>query len=284
MDSIKHSTLKPIPFFCSVIASKRKKDSAYLKRVDKLKKSNIEYLEHYSESFIKNNLEEIYPIEIDDQLKNDLLSLYHYRAKPFQMLRKDLYELNGGHEIARCPHCGVNTPSTFDHFLPKTIFPEFAIHPLNLTPCCSDCNGHKSNIWHEKGERACFNVYLDKEPKEQFLFCDVRMINDIPFAQYKIDSQFIEDKKLYALIEQTYKILHLIPLYNKVSSDILIRLSKEISNLWKTGSFSKKEVLDYLLSCYKKESLNDRFNVYSIALLENPYSRKYLENTLGNSI
>lgn len=282
MESIKHSNLDPTEFFNSVIDAKREKkeDTTYLKRVINLKDNNAQKLEDYSNSFSNNSIESLSPMNINSQRKDDLLSLYIYGAKPFRDLIQNLNEQNGGHEIARCPHCGVNTPSTLDHFLPKTVLPEFAIHPLNLIPCCPNCNGHKSEAWHRNGERACFNVYLDKEPDEQFLFCDVVMINNIPSGRYRIDGSLVKDKDLYALIKRTFSILHLIELYNKASDKILDNLKKQIRHQSRNWKQSQDELLDYLLECYRDEPYNDRENIYCIALLNNEYSRNFFKELI----
>lgn len=45
-----------------------------------------------------------------------------------------------------CPYCGKpEDTSSFriDHFLPKSEYPVFALTPVNLVPCCSECNEKK---------------------------------------------------------------------------------------------------------------------------------------------
>ena len=56
----------------------------------------------------------------------------------------------------KCPLCAYGIPTTLDHFLPKTRYPEFSILPINLLPCCKDCN-------HAKGE------YFTAEENQQYL-------------------------------------------------------------------------------------------------------------------
>ena len=42
-----------------------------------------------------------------------------------------------------CPYCGQRVVATLDHYLPKSAFPDFSVHPHNLIPCCRDCNSSK---------------------------------------------------------------------------------------------------------------------------------------------
>lgn len=70
--------------------------------------------------------------------------------------RRDLVEAfrneNKG-VLAVCPMCDGKAPihtrdrdrAEVDHFLPKSLYPFLSIHPYNLVPICSDCNGFKSN-------------------------------------------------------------------------------------------------------------------------------------------
>jgi hypothetical protein len=44
-----------------------------------------------------------------------------------------------------CPLCSHRQVTTLDHYLPKSLYPIFAVTPLNLIPSCSDCNKAKLN-------------------------------------------------------------------------------------------------------------------------------------------
>lgn len=44
----------------------------------------------------------------------------------------------------RCCFCSCEDPTELDHFLPKSVFPEFSILPINLVPSCSRCNKLKA--------------------------------------------------------------------------------------------------------------------------------------------
>lgn len=56
--------------------------------------------------------------------------------------------LRANRHLKVCPGCDGSPPSLangivhadFDHFFPKSKYPFLAIHPINLTPYCKDCN------------------------------------------------------------------------------------------------------------------------------------------------
>jgi hypothetical protein len=66
--------------------------------------------------------------------------------------------------------CGVTSPTTYDHYLPSSRFPEFAVHPVNLIPCCSICNSTKDDDWlNEDAQRQYLHLYSDLIPADVFL-------------------------------------------------------------------------------------------------------------------
>jgi hypothetical protein len=61
-----------------------------------------------------------------------------------------------------CPYCGDRPVTGLDHYLPNSLFPEFSVLPLNLIPCCSDCNRIKDvNYVDEAGNPLFLHAYID---------------------------------------------------------------------------------------------------------------------------
>lgn len=97
--------------------------------------------------------------------REDLLHCYETTTKALQQLKTLIYESQpeGVREV--CPYCGIGGPRQFDHYLPKEKFPEYSVHSYNLVPCCSVCNGKKSDIWLQPDNTRTFiNFYLDSLP------------------------------------------------------------------------------------------------------------------------
>jgi 5-methylcytosine-specific restriction endonuclease McrA len=73
----------------------------------------------------------------------------------------------------RCPFCNERDASTLDHYLPKSIFPEFAILPINLIPCCKDCNHEKGEHKADSETKQLIHPYYDDIDSQQWLYASV---------------------------------------------------------------------------------------------------------------
>jgi hypothetical protein len=83
-----------------------------------------------------------------------LRSCYDGETKRLRELKDSIAEVQGLRVLKYCPLCGITSVATHDHYLPATLFPEFAVHPLNLVPCCLKCNSTKGDDWlNEDGNR-----------------------------------------------------------------------------------------------------------------------------------
>lgn len=77
-------------------------------------------------------------------LKEDMEYLYTER---FVKSKKDAYYAAIMKDVMLCPFCGQPFGTglkQLDHFLPKALFPVYAVSPINLVPCCGRCNNLKS--------------------------------------------------------------------------------------------------------------------------------------------
>lgn len=75
-------------------------------------------------------------------------------------------------EPFRCPYCLMRQPKTWDHFLAKEDFPEFATLGPNLIRACSTCNQKKLRHWTNV-PRQVIHPYHDPIPAQALLWCDV---------------------------------------------------------------------------------------------------------------
>lgn len=65
----------------------------------------------------------------------------------------------------KCPYCGgIGNPRNLDHYLPKAHFPTFSILPINLVPCCRDCNmDAKADAIIHAYEKQLLHPYMDAQ-------------------------------------------------------------------------------------------------------------------------
>jgi 5-methylcytosine-specific restriction endonuclease McrA len=90
-----------------------------------------------------------------------------------------------------CQYCNIGEPNTFDHYLPKTEFPEYSALSINLIPCCATCNMEKGEEWLQEGHRRIINFYYDRLPNVIYLNCDIRFRNNDPVAVFTINAAAI---------------------------------------------------------------------------------------------
>jgi 5-methylcytosine-specific restriction endonuclease McrA len=75
-----------------------------------------------------------------------------------------------------CPFCGFGHATTLDHYLPKTKYPQLSVLPLNLVPCCKDCNTGKRTTIAVTAQEQSLHPYFDHQKfiNEQWLFAEVK--------------------------------------------------------------------------------------------------------------
>lgn len=121
------------------------------------------------------------PVVLGNLSKSELINLYEYyflRKHP----ARDIYDKILLSANERCPFCGgIGRPRTLDHYLPKSSFPQFSIHPLNLCPCCRDCNSEgKASTFATRPEDQIIHPYFDSPHffEDQWVFANI--IEDDP--------------------------------------------------------------------------------------------------------
>ncbi|MBA0191644.1 HNH endonuclease [Pectobacterium carotovorum] len=110
--------------------------------------------------------------------------------------------LRRGHNLLFCPCCGEpGKPTTLDHYLPKTVYPELAIIIANLTPMCNECQQNKSSDYFDENRKKIYiHPYFD--PIEQ-----VNLSIDIeePYATPTFELTILDDgdnNELYELLKR----------------------------------------------------------------------------------
>lgn len=73
----------------------------------------------------------------------------------------------------RCPFCDQRNVSTLDHVLPKTLYPSFAVTPINLVGCCMECNKAKLAAAPLTPNDVVFHPYFDNITTSRWLTASV---------------------------------------------------------------------------------------------------------------
>jgi hypothetical protein len=197
--------------------------------------------------------------------RDDLEHCYTAMTTPLNALLRDIK--TGQHEPIRfkCQYCGIGSPASIDHYLPKSKFPEFSVLPINLLPCCGECNRIKGNVFLNNGERQIINFYFDPLPSERYLNVRINYLDAMPIAEYYLKRTSGITEKMFSLIEAHYGRLNLFQRLQESSVEIFSEtrasmLNKQIATietvkalLFERGQFLKS----YHSSNYWQAVLNE---------------------------
>lgn len=267
MRNINHSVQDPITFIDSI--------SKNLHKVDQLQYKKVESDVKNQYSIFANNqrqLETINPLwntlnGADMSKMECTRKMYSRQRKSIKDLWNELHTLNGGGKVLRCPLCGLDYVYDLDHYMPKSIYPEYAVHPQNLIPICRRCNNKKLEQWVDlQNKRVIFNAYFDIITIERPLICDIIIQNNLPLAIVSISTA--QNSPIIDIMINTIRILDLKDIYNQVINE---KLQLEIQ---RTMEFIKE-----FINCGFTDVntiWNLRKNDYSISLRQNIPECDYL--------
>ena len=111
-----------------------------------------------------------------------------------------------------CPFCGHRTVSTLDHSLPKTAHPAFAVTPVNLIPCCQDCNHAKGTQSPGTKEDQLLNAYYDDVTADCWLHAEI-IPGSPPAARFFVEAPDDWEDEIATRVENHFTKLHLAKLY-----------------------------------------------------------------------
>lgn len=156
------------------------------------------------------------------QLCDFLRACYDVPTQSLKQLKQAIRDAQPKRLLKYCPMCGTTLPRTFDHYMPAVRFPEFAVHPLNLVPCCSTCNSTKDDDWLSAvGKRQFLHAYTDEIPDLQFV--QVTLHEDQALegvgATFSLERPEGVDDELWELIDSHFRRLKLIDRYDERGND-----------------------------------------------------------------
>lgn len=137
----------------------------------------LEQLEEITLADIYNNFardEDLYKfIRHADQ--SVMIGAYeNYLVKDIDGVGRDIYdELMLLADAGTCPYCLIGNVTTLDHYLPKAQYINYSITPINLIPCCADCNTQKSDEVYDNENKLLINAYFEDIGSISWLYAEV---------------------------------------------------------------------------------------------------------------
>ena len=155
---------------------------------------------------------------------------YNVNTKPLEALRSVIHTSLGDIGRCYCPYCLISEPRTIDHYMPKELFPEFSILPINLISCCSDCNNLRNTAWVKASNRTTINAYFDTLENKRFLYAETYFESNIPQIKFIIQNNEGISEYIFKIITNHFDLLQLQHRYRNqvgnVISEIHTRFSK----------------------------------------------------------
>lgn len=156
--------------------------------------------------------------------RRDLEKVYTNRMSRGKAPGRHYYDqlrLAAPHSI--CPMCGERPVQTLDHYLAKTKYPRFVVTPINLVPCCSDCNKAKTNETYDTGDSLPIHPYFDHVDGVTWLTATVVEVSP-PAAVFTCAPPTDMDPQMRLRIVRHFDRLHLAQLYASKAAEELSQI------------------------------------------------------------
>lgn len=190
----------------------------------------------YSGKFRGKKLYEVISLTFSDAEKDALINLYDFNATVIKKIKGKILDSQIATINNTCQYCTLNSVNSLDHFIPKQSFPEFSVNPLNLFPCCSECNSKKSNLWLDNNKHLFLNLYLDELPNKIYLIADFDFQNNIPMVTFSLDNPENIDSGTYEVIESHFSRLDLLRRMRERSNEKITDIINNIRGNYKLNS------------------------------------------------
>jgi len=274
MKNLKHLPDQYFTYFQQIVNAKQNT----VKKLPNEKKSTLILIspsiktkyEHYESNFNKIKLHLIEDSAYAGLEKTSLLDTYTGNGKQLDAMKTAIKKLQHLDWQNTCPYCGILSPNSTDHYLPKDNYPEYAVLAINLIPCCLECNSKKGDYWKLENTRKIINFYLDDIPDQEFLTCNVTYEDGIPVAEYELihnDGIHIET---FQMITAHFSRLNLLERYKDASNDEITNTLDSITAF--STRFQPHEIKGDLESFYNKSVSRFGQSHWRCALMKGMFS------------
>jgi 5-methylcytosine-specific restriction endonuclease McrA len=217
----------PILDFDAIVESKH--DG---KRVDLLRMLRSRVQQAYQAySGVLPALEKLVALNLQQHERAALLHCYEARTVPLDKMKNRIMNMQSPIAQSICQYCGIDTPYTSDHYMPRSRFAEFAVYSQNLLPCCNRCNELRKDNWlDDGGQRRVFHLYFDEiDETEPLLFAELDFSEEVPAAIFRLDSSRVRDMAFFQRFSSHVEQLDLLKRFRRAACRRLFDLHDYIS-------------------------------------------------------
>ncbi len=173
--------------------------------------------------------------------KDQLIHLYSGRlSKKGSDVREIYDELISAAPGRICPLCGQRVVHTLDHYLEKAAYPEFAVTPVNLVPCCRDCNSARGAHRPANQNDYTLHPYFDDVEGIGWLHARVMEVDPVVVV-YRVETPSGWDPLLSSRLQAHFRALELGDLYAAHAAAELAGLRVTLTELFSASGTSGLE-------------------------------------------
>lgn len=196
----------------------------------------------------------------------EMVSLYNDKFVKHLPERERYYDKIMGLAInGKCPICGIGQVSTLDHYLAKTLYPTYAVTPINLVPVCRDCNTIKKDAPITANDEAPLHPYFDYIDDLIWLKASVERRESGFSVSYYINPDIEStDSTLYSRLNSHFLLYGLSKAY---AVQAITEIAENIT-MWekKYREWGAQVLQKYLQECLESKEFCQR-NTWNTALL-----------------
>jgi hypothetical protein len=167
--------------------------------------------------------------------KQELKGLYVNQMAKKNRPGRDVYErLRNVAPGGMCPFCGISSARTLDHVMPKAHYPDLTVLPINLVPCCRDCNTEKLDEKITSIESQKIHPYFDDLTDKQWLYADVVDFGG-PVVSFRVEPPEYWDIKNKYKVESHLNTYNLSNRYGDLANGEIIGIRFQMIGLFESG-------------------------------------------------
>lgn len=237
----------------------------------------------YLDKFQNKKIYEVVSDNFSDVEKDVLIDLYQYKSSIIKKIKKKILDRQVRTINATCQYCTLNSVNSLDHFIPKADFPEFSVNPLNLFPCCPECNSKKNNFCFIGKESLFLNLYLDELPEKEYLRAEFDFADEIPLVTFSLHNPDNIEVNLYRTICNHYGRLNLLERMREKSNEIITEIIRALKTNYKLNN--DVEFLKTFIEDEEKENkdaygFNHWKSILRLSIIQYAeFWKKYIVNT-----
>ncbi len=212
--------------------------------------------------------------------KTKIISYYEYRLLQRPNGRKFYDELVLSAPYNICPYCTIHIVKTLDHFLPKSEYPSYSITPINLVPCCRDCNTEKKINFPNSTSDQTFHPYFDTVDTDRWLRAQLMTTTPLSF-QYSVVQPEHWDENKYNRASAHFLSYNINQLFSNEANRELRGMQSHLKNLFfKDSNLLKEHIEETFNTCSINLGVLDWKTLMYYELLTNTW---FLEGCEGNT-